>query len=295
MKINPFFKKVFVYLFISVVVCFVLIFLNFVKSEILEVAPNFSDWAISVILALIVGVGILLIWNKIRETALLKDEFIAVIMHRLRTPLTTIKWASSSLANNATDEQKTNINQIEISANRLVDLTNIVANISISDESIFGYNFIKLNINNLLESLLFEYEEKIKAKNISLHTALDSDNYIFADEEKIKFVFQTLIDNAINYTPESGKVSFELSAPTKNNVIIKISDTGIGMSEEQLKLLFKKFYRTSESRRADKEGMGIGLYITKKIVEKHDGKIWAKSDGHEKGSTFFVSFPVCKK
>jgi signal transduction histidine kinase len=100
-----------------------------------------------------------------------------------------------------------------------------------------------------------------------------------------------MVDNAIGYTPLGGIVKISLRR-TGRNTVCSITDTGIGMSKEDLPLIFSKFYRGKEARSTDTEGLGIGLYIAREIVNRHKGKMWAESDGANKGSTFSFSLPV---
>lgn len=296
MNIKLIAKRAFIYIIISAIISFVLIFLNYINNLIIKSSSGFPNWASSVILAFITTIGLLLVWRKIRETDFLKYEFIDVIAHKFRTPLTAIKWSSESLIESVPENLKTEISHIQKSANSLVDLINLLANLSMISEKTFGYNFIKLDINNLIENIVSKYSEKIKEKNITLLPPLiNSPNFVMIDEQKIRFVFQTLIDNAISYTGQGGKISIELSFPNEKDAVVKITDTGIGISESEIKFIFNKFYRTEGSKKADTEGMGIGLYLSQRIIEKHDGKIWVKSEGNGKGSSFFVSLPICKK
>lgn len=294
MDIRVIAKKAFVYIVISAVIGFILVFLDYINNLIIKSSPGFPNWASSVILALITSIGLLFIWRRIRETDFLKYEFIDVITHKFRTPLTAIKWSSESLMESAPEGIREEISHIQKSANSLVDLTNLLANLSVADEKTFGYNFVKLDLGNLIKNLISESSEKIKAKDITLLPLSYSSIFVLADEQKIKFVFQTLLDNAISYTKQGGRISFETSVLNKEKVTVKITDTGIGIGEEEIKHIFTKFYRTESSKKADTEGMGIGLYLTQKIVEKHGGKTWVKSEGNSKGSSFFVSLPILK-
>lgn len=288
-------KKILVYIIVSAVIGFLLVLLNYINNLIINSYPGFPNWASSIILALITNIGILFVWRKIRETDFLKYEFINIITHKFRTPLTAIKWSSGNLMESVPENLKKEVSCIQKSANSLVELTNLLASLSIASERTFGYNFIKLDLNNLIKNLISECSEKIKIKNIILLSPPDATNFVMADEQKIKFVFQTLLDNAINYTKEGGKISFEISNLNEENVIVKITDTGIGIGEKEIKFIFTKFYRTDSSRKVDTEGMGIGLYLTQGIIERHNGKIWVESEGYGKGSSFFVSLPISKK
>lgn len=297
MDIRVIAKKAFVYIGISAIVGFTLVLLNYINNLITKSYPEFPFWTSSVILACITSVGLLLVWRKIRESDYLKYEFIDVITHKFRTPLTAIKWSSESLMESAGEGQKEEIRYIQKSANNLVDLTNLLANLTITDEKNFGYDFIKLDLNVIIENLISESTEKAKVKNITLSILVHSSdaNYILADKQKMKFVFLTLLDNAISYTREGGKVHFEINTSDEKNIIVKVIDTGIGIQEEDIKHIFTKFYRTDSAKKVDTEGMGIGLYLTQKIVEKHEGKIWVSSEGNEKGTTFYIELPIYKK
>lgn len=295
MNIKLIAKKAFVYIAISSIISFILIFLNYINNLIIKSSSGFPNWASSVILAFITTIGLLLVWRKIREADFLKYEFIDVITHKFRTLLTAIKWSSESLIESVPENLKGEVSHIQKSTNSLVDLTNLLANLSITSEKTFGYNFIKLDLNSLIENVIFECSEKIKAKDITLLSLPHSTILVLVDEQKINFVFQTLFDNAISYTGQGGKISIEISFPNEKDAVVKITDTGIGIGESEIKFIFTKFYRTESSKKTDTEGMGIGLYLAQRIIEKHDGKIWVKSEGNGKGSSFFVSLPICKK
>ena len=130
MNIRLIAKKAFVYVVITIVTSIILIFLNYINNSIIESYPRLPTWMSSVILALVISIGILFGWFKVRKTDFLKYEFIDVITHRLRTPLTTIKWSSESLMGSAPENLKDEIGHIQKSTNSLVDLTNLLANLS---------------------------------------------------------------------------------------------------------------------------------------------------------------------
>ena len=109
------------------------------------------------------------------------------------------------------------------------------------------------------------------------------------DVDKIKDVFLNLIDNSIKYTPK-GAVNIELNCDDKN-IIVKIKDTGVGLSEEEIDRLFSKFSRGNDSAKINTDGSGLGLYIARKMVEIHGGKIWVESEGLGKGSVFQFTIP----
>jgi signal transduction histidine kinase len=287
-------KRAFVYISISAIFAFVLISLNYLNSLIIRSNPDFPNWASSLIISLLVSIGLLFIWRKIRETDLLKYEFINIISHKFRTPLTAIKWSSDNLIENAPEDLKKDVKVIQKSTRSLVDLTNILVGVSNNDRYMFEYKLDKVDLSNVVENIISDHLDKINDKKITINSLPKATYFVLADEHKIKFVFQTLIFNAINYNKIGGEIYFNLSKPDGKNIIFEIKDTGIGIGEKEIKHMFTKFYRTNSSRKADTEGMGIGLYLTKEILERHNGKIWVKSEGLEKGSSFFVSLPIYK-
>ncbi|MDE1941010.1 MAG: HAMP domain-containing histidine kinase, partial [Patescibacteria group bacterium] len=117
---------------------------------------------------------------------------------------------------------------------------------------------------------------------------------VHADRAKLKVVLQTLIDNALTYTKAGGTVRISLTA-SGHMASVAVTDTGIGMTAEESRLIFSRFYRTDSARKSDTEGMGIGLFIINKIIERHGGHLRVHSDGPGKGSTFTLSLPLRSK
>jgi signal transduction histidine kinase len=130
-------------------------------------------------------------------------------------------------------------------------------------------------------------------KGISLVFSNSPGMSIMADPEKSVFIFQILLDNALNYTHNGGSISVT-AHPDQDGKhgVIEVSDNGIGMSKETSLCVFNRFYRGENARHADTEGMGIGLFMAKNIVEKQDGKIAVRSEGEGKGSTFSITMPL---
>jgi len=282
-------KKAYIYGLIGAAICAVLVFGNYLNNIISQNSPGFPNWASSLVLAVILTIGIIFILKKIKEEDILKYEFINVVIHKFRTPLTSIRWSTENIIKSTSNSNEDAI-RIQKSTDSLVDLTNLLVNLSLTEDNTdtFEYKIVKIDLNSFVKNLVSNYSEELKLKNIELKLNLDSTKTILSDEQKLKFIFQTLIDNAIRYTNQNGSISICISED-KDNVITKIADSGIGINPDEMGLIFTKFYRTERSKRADTEGMGIGLYLVKQILEKLHGKIWLESDGENKGSSFFVS------
>jgi signal transduction histidine kinase len=289
-------KGAFAYALTTATIGAILVFMNYLNAFIIQSSPDFPNWVSSILLAL-VGAGIVIaLWRKLREGDLAKDEFISVVTHKFRTPLTSIKWSGENLIKGVPSGLKEDVRNIQISADRLVELTGLLVNLSGIEDRSYEYNLAKTDLGALLNACVADHMEQAESKGVSLaYEPLSAECDIPADSQRIRFVLQTLLDNALSYTPRGGKIRAGLSLLLdEDKVLITIVDTGIGISHESVKHLFVKFYRADNGRRTDTEGMGIGLYLSRKIIEKHGGKMWVESAGEGKGSKFYISLPMGK-
>jgi signal transduction histidine kinase len=136
-------------------------------------------------------------------------------------------------------------------------------------------------------------KHQFKIKKITLTTEISSDLETMCDTAHIRFVIKTIIENAIQYTKEGGNIHVT-NTIDRNKIFFSVKDSGIGINPNEIKLIFSKFYRTEEARSMDTEGMGIGLFVSKEIINRHKGKILADSEGVGKGSTFSFWIPRIK-
>jgi len=289
-------QKAFVYAIIAGIIGGILSVLNYVNTIIIQSYPNFPNWSSSLILAIFTTLAVLLIWRKVREADLLKYEFINVVTHKFRTPLTSIKWTTENLIEMAPLNLREDIQHIQNANEKLVNLTNLLVNLSGTDDKSYEYVFAKVDFGKVLNECVVDIQGKVQSKNITLSYIDQPLMYISADEQKIRFIVQTILDNAVNYTPQGGKIIVEVakieSQFSKDKLMINISDSGIGIPKNEIRYIFTKFYRATNGRKADTEGMGIGLYLAKRIIERHKGKISVESAGENKGSTFTIVLPL---
>lgn len=232
--------------------------------------------------------------EKLDET---KNQFLLAVQHHLRTPLTTVKWTSESLLKQKPAKKiKDGLQQIKISTENLIKIVNEFLDIT---QFQMGKNVIKIeqgvNLKVLLENIINEVKFEAQSKKIKINFELkgqEFNNYeITADANKLKVAIFNIIDNAVKYT-NRGNVNISLESDGKILKII-IKDTGIGILKEAMADLFSKaFERGKIARQTFATGRGIGLYISSQIIKAHKGKIWAESDGENKGSSFFVELPV---
>ena len=231
-----------------------------------------------------------------------KSDFLSIASHQLRTPLTAIKGYASMILEGSygkiSETTKSAVDKIFQSSQRLVLIIGDFLDISHIEQGTMQYDFAALDVRELAKGLTDEFKatiesstDKSKALKISFEADEKENFSVNADRNKIRQVVSNLIDNSIKYTP-AGFVKVSLSKIAENgNVLLKIEDSGIGISAETMPNLFKKFGRARSLSSAYANGSGLGLYVAKEIIKAHKGKIWAESEGEGKGSKFFVELP----
>lgn len=285
-------KKAFVYGVSVAGVSSIIAFLSFGSSFVEKTYPNFPAWLIPVAAAVVAsGIGAF-VWKKIRETDMLKYEFITIVTHKFRTPLTRIKWTAENLAGNEAlpEPLRLDVGTIKEAAFRLSELTNVLVGLTDS-ETTFSYKLKRLNVANLIKEIGAGLEKRVAEKNMSFDFQLKDACFALADQERLRPVIHIILENAVSYTPAGGRIAIMLEK-LGGKVKFTVSDTGIGISKEDMPLIFTKFFRSDEAKKVDTEGLGIGLYIAREVIRRHGGKISAFSEGLGKGSLFTVELPV---
>ncbi len=241
--------------------------------------------------------------NDLRKVDKLKNEFIAIASHNLRTPLTTLKGYLETLtlpgADKLSKKQKDILQKAQRSATTLTSLTEGLLDItSLETEGVkIEKNPVDLSkiINGVIQSLGAAAQEK----GIQIENMIgDREIMTIGDESKLKQAFLGVLDNAIKFNKKGGKITLEkIVNDTKHSyigrgeVIITIKDTGIGIAKEEREDIFKKFNRGTSTYTYEYEGVGLGLYLTRLIILAHHGRIWFESDVN-KGTIFYISLPA---
>jgi signal transduction histidine kinase len=230
----------------------------------------------------------------------LKDEFISVASHELKTPIQPILGLSKALHSESTsDKQRKLLEIIHRNAVRLKTLADDILDVSRIESQTLKLNREKFILNDLVSSIVEEYKNELGDDNKSniklLYNPIEDDNNnsisVKADRHRITQVISNLMDNAIKFTKEEGgivSINIKKEEEEENDswVIVSIKDTGSGIDPEIMPRLFTKF--TSKSFK----GTGLGLFISKGIIEAHGGKIWAENNIDGKGATFGFSLPL---
>ena len=223
-----------------------------------------------------------------------KSEFVSIVSHQLRTPITAIKGYASLVLEGSygilPKEIKGPIEKIFISSKRLASMVTDFLDVSKIEQGTMTYNFSSVDVKTMLSDLITEFISFADKKGLTLDfSAPDKGDFVVtADEGKIRQIFSNLIDNGIKYTPK-GMVLVTLEKDNARGVItVKFKDSGIGLSQDDIQHLFGKFTRGSQGQRENTDGSGLGLYVAKKMLEAQHGKMWVDSEGTGKGATFVV-------
>ena len=232
--------------------------------------------------------------EQLEEKNQFKSMFIASMSHELRTPLTAIMGFAGVLtqgfAGPVTDKQKEHLQRILYSAHHLDDLINDIIDSSKIDARIMECNICALDISSVLDDIVQTLKHGIEEKGLTLNYTKPASIEIETDKKRITQCLLNMISNAMKYT-EEGTVTIVMEKK-ENSIEFKIQDTGIGISKENQKQLFQPFSRIDSHLKTKVNGTGLGLYITKKMIEEIlEGSISVESE-EGKGSIFTLQFPL---
>ena len=237
-----------------------------------------------------------ILYKKLKEVDKLKDDFISMAAHELKTPLTAIRgYVGLISTDKLNNDEKESINRVNISIGRLNDLIGDILDVSRIQQGRMKFSLKKVDPSEILQSVVDSYRQMAADKSLTLEYDNKPLPKILVDPDKFKQILINLIGNAIKYTPKGGvKITTEEDRKKKAKVLhIRISDTGFGISAEDQKKLFKRFSRIRNRETIDIGGTGLGLWITAKMVSGMKGDIKVESI-KGKGSDFIVSFLIVK-
>ena len=231
---------------------------------------------------------------KLEDLNDVKDEFITTVAHQLRTPLSATRWAlKASLDGTLQGKEKEEmLKKAYTTNNNLINIVGDLINASSIDDKSSFYNFQENDISLILKEVVSSsiFQLKDKKINISYHEPEDHHITFKLDKEKLSMAFQNIVSNAIDYTPDGGNIDVTLSREN-NQVIIEIKDNGIGIPSQAQAYIFEKFYRGDNAKKTETDRSGLGLYISKQIIEKHGGTISIESKVDE-GTKVVVRLPI---
>tara|TARA_Y100000310_G_scaffold338753_1_gene429335 strand:+ start:1 stop:1578 length:1578 start_codon:yes stop_codon:yes gene_type:complete len=235
--------------------------------------------------------------SELRQLDTAKSEFISIASHQLRAPLTVIKGYISMMREGSfgkiSPKVLNNLEKVYISNERLIGLVENLLDISRIESGRQHYQWAKVSLEDLAVTIIDNLKRTAKDKGVKLffHKPKKALPKVTADEAKLHEVMINFVDNAIKYTPK-GEINVSLEVQPDDTIRFCVQDTGRGIAPEVKTHLFQKFSRGKGSFRVHTEGVGLGLYVAKMLIDAHGGKIWAESKGRNKGSKFCFSIPL---
>ncbi len=240
--------------------------------------------------------GIITVLHDVTEQEQIEKErreFVSNVSHELRTPLTTMRSYLEALAEGAWQDKNLapkflNVTQTE--TERMIRLVTDLLQLSKMDNKDYQLNFRKVNLTEMMQQVIDRFEMS-KSEKISFDKHLYNKPLpVRIDPDKIIQVLDNIISNALKYSPDGGKVTFNLKKEA-TNVHISIKDEGVGIPKQNLTKIFERFYRVDKARSREIGGTGLGLAIASEVVKAHNGEIWAESE-YGKGTTIHVKLPT---
>jgi len=232
--------------------------------------------------------------EKILEADKVKNEFLANVSHELRTPLNAILGFAEILQNGLygklCEKQNEFVNEIRVSGLRLLGMINEILDISKIEAKAMKISRSRFSVDMMYTEVCNVLRPLAAKKNIRLIKEFEEDFEIFADYQKMQQVFYNLVSNAIKFTPENGEIVLD-AVNEKKKVVLSVHDNGIGIDPKYHGKIFAKFVQLDSAYTKKESSTGLGLTITKELVELHGGKISVKSEVNN-GSTFIIELPI---
>jgi signal transduction histidine kinase len=267
-------------------------------SQSVSEAYVFLAFIVLVILLLLIRqariVDYTVLYRRLQEVDQMKDDFVSMAAHELRTPLAIIRGYVDLLKDikNLEEKDKENLRRIDISAKGLNALIGDILDVSRLEQGRMTFEFQEVDLMTTLSAITESFQTIAKDKGLSLSfSSGENIPKISADPERLRQVLTNIIGNALKYTP-SGSVNVRLSFELlKKKIYVRISDTGLGISAEDQKRLFEKFFRVKSAETDTITGTGLGLWITRQIILSMKGNVSVESIKN-KGTDFIISFPI---
>ncbi len=288
-------KKIFIYLGIILAITIVVFGVEKLGNWITLNTPEYFTFLLPLVVAIIIFLVGYFASLKISKVDRLKNEFITVAAHRLRTPLSRINWMLDELSSDIGLQEKDKlaasmkevIDGFTGAVNQLLDATEVG-----KDSLYYDYIFEEGRLDYIIQQVIADYTVGIMQKEIGIVVDIQQNlPRVYFDKERIKVAISIFIENAIMYTPKNGNIKIKLYKD-KSGIIFSIEDSGIGISKESLPYIYTKFFRAKDAVTIDRDRTGLGLFIAKEIVAKHGGSVGVDSRGVNKGSLFWFFIPV---
>ncbi len=236
-------------------------------------------------------------FERLAEANRMKSEFISIVSHQLRSPLSNLSWATELLMSGkldaVTERQLEYFKILKENSSRMQKLVSDLLTVSRIETATLPLRENEFSFGELIKELIKGVEPFIKASNIEIKFYFQENlPLIFADPSQIRLVVENLLDNAIRYIKEKGQIEIKLEKRSED-LRFEIKDSGVGIPRDDQKHIFQKFFRSANIMKYQTQGSGLGLYIAKAIIEKSGGKIGFQTE-ENKGSTFWFTLPLIK-
>lgn len=271
--------------------------IRFIEPEIVIVIVS-----IVTITLLIIGHSLVGSFSRIAEASRMKSEFVSIVSHQLRTPLSALKWSLDLLLGkrigDINQKQREYLDIINKSNNKMIELVNDLLNVNRIEQRRLDIRPRAFSIEDLIEGVVKELNILAKAHNVKVNFR-DRKNLpkIYADPDRIQMVIQNLVDNAIKYSKKRQglvEISADREVGKEKMIRVSVKDNGLGIPKILQKQIFGKFFRGDSLVRQKVEGTGLGLFIAKGIITMSGGKINFQSKEGQ-GSVFWFTIPIAKK
>ncbi|KAA3659481.1 MAG: HAMP domain-containing protein [Chloroflexi bacterium] len=243
-------------------------------QEIIDLANNFNQMT-----------------AELARSEQLRQNMMADVSHELLTPLTVLQGNLRAILDDVYELNKDEIATLYDQNKHLIRLVKDLRQLAQVEAGQLPFNIVQLSLNQLAQEVTTVFTHPATDKNITLHTQLTNNiPTIHADPDRLRQVLHNLLANALRHTPEGGQITIR-TQNAANEVWLSITDTGAGIDPALQPHVFDRFYRTDDTRRRDTGGAGLGLAISKAIVEGHKGRLTATSPGKNLGTTFKIYLP----
>jgi len=234
--------------------------------------------------------------RDIESISKIKTDFISSVSHELRTPLTSVKGFSSLLVDEKfgklPQEAKKRLSKIDQNVNKLMAIVNTLLDISRIESGKMEVKIVPAELTKLIRDVADFLNPQTSDKQIELSLEIPDNMNVYMDKNLIERVFINLINNAIKFTPQEGKITVGVKQEN-NTAVVSVKDTGCGISKDDLEKVFQEFFRVNNPQTASAVGSGLGLSLVKRIIDTHKEKIWVESEVG-KGTTFYFTLHLDK-
>jgi signal transduction histidine kinase len=289
------------FLVMGIIIVLAMILTYFIGIRLVDPEVVIATVCVVTIILLVIGHSLVNSFARVAEANRMKSEFVSIVSHQLRTPLSALKWSLDLLRGKRLGEinpkQKEYLDIINDSGIKMIRLVNDLLNVNRIEEGRFVMQAKVFSLNELIEGAVNELKSMASAQKVNLIFKNQKNYEVYVDQEKIRMVIQNLIDNAIKYSKkEGGKVEIVINAEKDKGKMIEISvkDNGTGIPAMFQKQVFGKFFRGDSLIRQKVEGTGLGLFIARGIVKLSGGEMnFESTEGV--GSNFWFTLPVPDK